>query len=1014
MTERTQRNRSLNGRFRRGVHRISRVVRWRGRRRSRGSKSSSTKEKSPESALGHFGSENEIYAQEAQIANETLSEVGYHSVDDVHDHEERLDALRRFPKPTPDGGAERLKFPARTDGKKTNGFDAQTHARTKVCVSATQNTASTSESSKSPLLAGHDQKNKQGEPKLGARLPEEQKMPAVSAETPLSKKENTSAAPREDARNVGAKKQQKSAFTKNFPEVPSRLRKISESSYEGSDARPNPIDSKVTSRSADDVFSLGEKKDDDSPSQKFRSCVSAKESQKKFFQGKSFSPKSAKRSSVSVPLPLFQESIPVIRKFPPAIILGEPSMPAHDPYSAPQSKYSLLPSPNESGELGIDDLEGFLSGNQARRRTSINLASIAHFQNTFMEMVLTERAQEWLSSFRRSDPRFQIMKYFNDVAQEGADIIERQGEVNAEMTSPILRIFKKASVFTVWRPTSTEAIKKMMKLEGTGKGLDIKGKSAKKGKLSAYVPFLQIHDEEHKKMVKTLTKEGRIRIFYRTKEARDKAAGAIGSVISEMIQKVQWGKSILSDPDADPETSEEALSMLVLEMSDPSILHIDYETCCGIDVPERAFWDMYVTRKDITRKGELDTGRPSEPAFQDMNFAAIHRKIEEGEPRAVVWQQAPDDDPLCSQCLLMAYEEHGRVLPVVSDFDCFMVGTRGVRYNRELPPEQIKTVDWCLTQIEKILDGPVTSDGWTKRWLEVLKMSAKEGFYPKIPKYGFGDPRSSFIMECAIDRLKGNGAVRHGAECFNYYFPQELDDHFLIISDTLPGKVPWKYVNAAELREILSHKIDQGFTFPLNPKWVLCDKGWKKIYHKLWASERPNVQASLNCWYPPGSGLRDRIETMLKSYPRGFQVAENPGNNRISMRSAMEEMDLAEEELRRYLTLQRAKQKLRGALFLMRFMDKRREGGDDTEGGTGDTENFKRMQVAKIKLKAMYILTQMLERKRQEGRGPRRRFSRELKSIHKFVSTGNFSDSDSQEIRDLENLGVPQSQKSGA
>ena len=42
-------------------------------------------------------------------------------------------------------------------------------------------------------------------------------------------------------------------------------------------------------------------------------------------------------------------------------------------------------------------------------------------------------------------------------------------------------------------------------------------------------------------------------------------------------------------------------------------------------------------------------------------------------------------------------------------------------------------------------------------------------------------PQTSFLM--ILDD-------RHGPECFNYSFPQELDDKFLVISDTLEGKVP--------------------------------------------------------------------------------------------------------------------------------------------------------------------------------------------------------------------------------
>ena len=59
-----------------------------------------------------------------------------------------------------------------------------------------------------------------------------------------------------------------------------------------------------------------------------------------------------------------------------------------------------------------------------------------------------------------------------------------------------------------------------------------------------------------------------------------------------------------------------------------------------------------------------------------------------------------------------------------------------------------------------------------------------------------------------------------------------MDDKYLVISDTFTG-VPWRYANGEELVDILSEKVDEGFTFPLNPKWILCDPGWKKVYDKL-------------------------------------------------------------------------------------------------------------------------------------------------------------------------------------
>lgn len=43
------------------------------------------------------------------------------------------------------------------------------------------------------------------------------------------------------------------------------------------------------------------------------------------------------------------------------------------------------------------------------------------------------------------------------------------------------------------------------------------------------------------------------------------------------------------------------------------------------------------------------------------------------------------------------------------------------------------------------------------------------------------------------------GAVRHGAECCNLYFPQELDDEYLIVWQGFSGK-PWDYKTEAKPR----------------------------------------------------------------------------------------------------------------------------------------------------------------------------------------------------------------------
>ena len=134
----------------------------------------------------------------------------------------------------------------------------------------------------------------------------------------------------------------------------------------------------------------------------------------------------------------------------------------------------------------------------------------------------------------------------------------------------------------------------------------------------------------------------------------------------------------------------------------------------------------------------------------------------------------------------MAYEESGGVTPVVSDFDGFLLGWRreALWFGCNLPRDQEELMIWCVDQIEAILEeqreNPHSTDTWTCRWLDVLKRETHNGFHPEIPEYGFGDPKSYSIMEQAALRLRGTGAVRHGSECFNYYFPQEIDERVSI------------------------------------------------------------------------------------------------------------------------------------------------------------------------------------------------------------------------------------------
>jgi len=502
-------------------------------------------------------------------------------------------------------------------------------------------------------------------------------------------------------------------------------------------------------------------------------------------------------------------------------------------------------------------------------------------------------AKHWARSFYHLDPRWQILTFFIDLALEGVENLELNDgiiQVDCREKFPLLlRAFAKVGVFSVWRPTSNDAIRKMVTGDGVGKGLDIKGKSALKGKYSGFVPFLQISNNEDKVKVSGMTADGRLRIFYPNQSSRDKAANLLKPLRNMMVQLVV----------GEAENT----------MSDPRIHKIDdYASSSdkgafGLDIPEKLFWEAYVVRNDITREvdSEYDTGRPSMPEFQGMNLDTLRKKPPENgnsDPHPVLYHAgcgsknefSENANPLCPLDLLMAYEENDDVTAVVSDFDCFLVGTRGVKFNESLGEQELSVLTECVDEIEGILSTPQDGVGWTRRWLEVKKKqyrNAKSGKHQEMPKFGYADPRSYTMMKGAVHRLNGSGAVRHGPECFNYGFPQDLDDSFLVISDTLPGKVPWKYVNAAELKDILRDKIDEGFTFPMNPKWILCDPGWKLLYDKLLASDRSDTQESMGIWYP--EDIQRRINEISTKFPDGFVDC----NDHVSV-------DLAEMELKEY------------------------------------------------------------------------------------------------------------------
>ena len=214
-----------------------------------------------------------------------------------------------------------------------------------------------------------------------------------------------------------------------------------------------------------------------------------------------------------------------------------------------------------------------------------------------------------------------------------------------------------------------------------------------------------------------------------------------------------------------------------------SILKIDdHEGVYGLEVPEKLFWKAFVERNDITRDEETETGRKSMHEFQVMNLETLRkkqkiskslRKLSLSEPKPVLFhagcgskeEPLENANPLCPLGLLMAYEEEGdttsKVTPVVSDFDCFLVGTRGVEFTEPLAQTERDMLSSCVDDIEGILENPEQGVSWTTRWLEVKKKRLRDGFaLEECKRFGYADPKSYTMMKGAVHRLRDTGAVR--------------------------------------------------------------------------------------------------------------------------------------------------------------------------------------------------------------------------------------------------------------
>lgn len=398
--------------------------------------------------------------------------------------------------------------------------------------------------------------------------------------------------------------------------------------------------------------------------------------------------------------------------------------------------------------------------------------------------------------------------------------------------------------FAVFRPTSRDAIAKMLGGLAVGKGLNVKGKSAKKNRLSGFVPFLQISDNAHKERIEKLPEDSLVRVFYKTQVAREHARTVLMAA-KQKLDRARRAGGRGSYPD-----------MSLDDRYAPS--------AHGLVVPGPLLYEVYITRPDLSPVVDWETGRNSEPGYMDMN---LHAVCERSEPQIVLYQH-DEGEAMNPRGLLIAYAEKS-VKPVVSDFDAFLVGSKGMCYE-SLPEDQACRMAWTLDRVADILQTP-SEESWTSRWFEVLKTAVKPESRNRL-KYGFGDPTSIRLIGDVVSQTSPCGAVRHGAECFNFNFPLELDDEYLVVWEGFTDK-PWNYMSELELRSFLIDRANGGYCFPLNPVWAVRDPGWYDVLDAL--RTRPANQANLECWYPASCGILGRVDDIHARHREGFRTRDS-------------------------------------------------------------------------------------------------------------------------------------------
>lgn len=246
------------------------------------------------------------------------------------------------------------------------------------------------------------------------------------------------------------------------------------------------------------------------------------------------------------------------------------------------------------------------------------------------DAAFTTKVRHWLRSFARLDPRTSIAHFFypgrvaptgvvvqqaadetqaSQCATDGEPLAGRRASFPAAVKLSLETLNTAAaggSYFSVFRPTSKTALRLMMSRVGVGKGMDIKGKSAKKGRVSGFIPFLQIsNDAEVERVPLPGGMDGAtVRLYFASEAARDTA-------LAEAVVSLAFPHMVgtrLTPPQA-PRTADAAAELAAdalpsgrtpPEWTDVTALCKvdDFESvgAWGIEMPLGTCWLLYAVR----------------------------------------------------------------------------------------------------------------------------------------------------------------------------------------------------------------------------------------------------------------------------------------------------------------------------------------------------------------------------------------------------------------------------------